>query len=165
MKLSKGETNFWMIGFFIVLIAAAFYIGKNYLNFFPKTSQPEPTVNVQEPTVEVSPSPIITVILLPTIPQKSDLDGIKEAFAKKYNKTIDQVDVLISKKDDTHASGSVKFSGEIAGGWFLAYKEDSGWIIVQDGNGTISCEITAPYNFSSVMIPECIDKNGKLIKK
>lgn len=165
MELHKGQTSFWMLAFFMLLIGVVFYIGKNYSDFFPKTSQPTPTVNIQGPTIAVSPSSIATVIPSPTTPQKSDLDGIKEAFAKKYNKSIDQVEVSISKRDDTHAWGSVKFTGEIAGAWFLAYKNPSGWIIVQDGNGTISCETIAPYDFPSLMASECVDKNGKLIKR
>lgn len=165
MKSHKGQTNFWMIGFFILLVGAAFYIGKNYSDFFPKTSQPVPTIVIGQPTSVPSLLPTETVIPSPTIPKKSDLEGIKEAFAKKYNKQVDQVEVTISKNDGTHASGSIKFSGEMSGGWFLAYKNSSGWIIVQDGNGTISCETIAPYDFSSIMVPECVDKNGKLIKR
>lgn len=164
MELHKGQTSFWMLAFFMLLIGVVFYIGKNYSDFFPKTSQPMPTTIVQQPTI-VPTSSLLTTVPSPTIPQKSDIEGIEEAFAKKYNKTVDQAEISISKKDDTHAWGSVKFAGEMAGGWFLAYKNPTDWIIVQDGNGTISCEAIAPYDFPSTMAPECVDKNGKLIKR
>ena len=71
----------------------------------------------------------------------------------------------MSKIDATHAWGTASFTGEMGGGWFLAYKNPDGWIIVDDGNGTISCETIAPYNFPVDMVPECVDKNGNLIKK
>ncbi len=165
MKSYKGQTNFWMIGFFILLIGAAFFIGKNYQVFFPKTSQPTATTAIGQSTSTPYLIPSETVILSPTVFQKSDLDGIKEAFAKKYNKQIDQVEVTVSKNDGIHASGGITFSGETSGGWFLAYKNPTGWIIVQDGNGTVSCETIAPYDFPSTMVTECVDINGNLIKK
>src|SRR3990167_1314387 len=105
MKSNKGETNFWMIGFFTLLIGVVFYIGKNYSNFFPKTSQSAPTITIVQPTSAPSLLPTETVIPSPTIPQKSDLEGIKEAFTKKYSKSIDQVEVSISKNNGTQATG------------------------------------------------------------
>ena len=75
--------------------------------------------------------------------------------AQKYAKNISAVTISISKNTGTHAQGGVKFAGEMAGGWFLAYKDDSGWIIVADGNGTIPCLTVAPYNFPADMIPDC----------
>ncbi|HBP51497.1 TPA: hypothetical protein DD455_04150 [Candidatus Shapirobacteria bacterium] len=101
----------------------------------------------------------------PSINKISDEESIKQAFAQKYNREVDEVHLNISKKDSTHVWGSVKFGDEIAGGWFLAFKESSNkWIIVQDGNGTISCETIAPYNFPVSMVSECVDQNGKLQK-
>lgn len=154
-----------MLAFFVLLIGTAFYIGRNYPSFFPKTLRPSPTTVIQEPTTAVSPSPIVTIIPSPTIPQKSDLEEIKEAFAKKYNKPVNQVEVSISKNNGTQATGGVKFAGEMGGAFWLAYKQAGSWIIVHDGQGTISCEAIAPYNFPSAMAPECVDKNGKLIKR
>jgi hypothetical protein len=165
MDLNKGQTNFWMIAFFILLIGAAFLLGGYYPNFFSKTSRPTPAVIVQEPTTTPTLLPTETTVPSPSIAQKSDVEGIKEAFAKKYNKPVDQVEVSISKNNGTQATGGIKFAGEMGGAFWLAYKQADGWIIVHDGQGTISCETIAPYNFPSSMVSECVDKNGKLIKK
>jgi hypothetical protein len=100
----------------------------------------------------------------PTVKEENVLLELQQAFGKKYNRPAEQVEVTIDKKDDQHIAGGVKFSGEMGGGWFLAYKGVDGWIIVQDGNGTVSCEIIAPYNFPKSLVPECVDKNGNLVK-
>lgn len=146
----------------LLMVAGAFLyslyqdkFGNKLLNTPTPTIIPTTTVETQTPTA-----------IPPTQSQVSDLDLIKKAFAQKYNKTVDQVEVNISKKDETHAWGNVKFSGEMAGGWFLAFKKSTNeWIIVQDGNGTISCETIEPYNFPTDMASECVDKNGKLIQR
>jgi len=167
----KGETNFWTIAFIVVFGFLAFLLGTYYPNFLkqsPQTispTQPSPTVTSQSTTPTEITQPTNTTVPLPTTPQKSDLELIKEAFAQKYNKLTSEVNVTVSKNNGTHAQGGVSFSGEMSGGWFLAYKGSSGWIIVQDGNGTISCETIAPYNFPKNMAPECVDKDGNLIKR
>jgi hypothetical protein len=167
----KGETNFWTIAFIIVFGFLAFLLGTYYPNFLKEPSptispaQPSPTTIVQ-PTISTEPIQAVnTTIPSPTTPQKSDLELIKEAFSQKYNRPVSEVNVTVSKNNGTHAQGGISFSGEMGGGWFLAYKQTGGWIIVQDGNGTISCETIAPYNFPKDMAPECVDKNGNLIKR
>lgn len=122
------------------------------------TSKVTPTINL---TVSIYPS----ITPTPSVSKTSDEDLIKQSFAQKYNKKISEISLDINKKDDTHVWGSVKFSGEMSGGWFLAFKEfPDNWIIVQDGNGTISCEAIKPYSFPISMVSGCVDQNGKLIK-
>ncbi len=41
------------------------------------------------------------------------------------------------------------------GGWFLAAEVGGQWVIVDDGNGTVSCEKINPYNFPTTLVPEC----------
>lgn len=142
-----------LIGLALGLIIAmwAFYLYTHK----PTTNK---VTNLSKPTIAV-------VSNSPSISEISDEESIKKAFAKKYNKKTDEINVDISKKDSTHIWGSVKFSGEMSGGWFLAFKDAlNNWIIVQDGNGTISCETVAPYNFPVSMVSGCVDKNGQLIK-
>ncbi|MBU1118198.1 hypothetical protein KKD37_04530 [Patescibacteria group bacterium] len=97
-----------------------------------------------------------------TIPPVSDELSIKQALADKYHKDLSEVNFTLSKNDGEHASGGVIFSGEISGGWVLAAKVNQQWLIVQDGNGTVSCETVAPYNFPVSMVPGCVDQNGQL---
>jgi hypothetical protein len=169
----KGQTSFWIVAFVVIFGFSAFLLGTYFPNFL-KEQQPALTISPSQPPPVVISQPVTptesiqltnTIIPLPTIPQKSDLELIKEAFAQKYNRPVSEINVTVSKNDGTHAHGGVSFAGEMGGGWFLAYKESNGWIIVQDGNGTISCEAIAPYNFPADMAPECVGKNGKLIKR
>lgn len=109
------------------------------------------------PVDTVSPTPIVANNI-------SDFDQIRKALADKYQKPLADVDLSISDNDGTHARGGVKFANEIAGAWILAAKVNDKWIIVQDGNGTISCETVAPYDFPVTMVSECVNSQGKLIK-
>lgn len=126
--------------------------------FYMYTQRPKITTTLPPAT------PTVTEIT--DIPENvvSDDDLIKQALADKYSKELSEVTYTSSKNDGTHASGGVKFSGDIAGAWVLAAKDDGVWKIVQDGNGVIMCEIVTPYKFPTSMVSECVDKNGKLIK-
>ena len=94
----------------------------------------------------------------------TEADGalVEAAIAKKLGLTVDDTSIVMGEITPTHASGTVLVAD--GGGWFLAFKENGAWKIVQDGNGTVTCEIVAPYKFPVSMVPECVDKNGKLIK-
>jgi len=154
---------FYKIGFFLLFGIVLFVAGSQASKFFPSTTPPTPSP-LPVVTEEATPSPTVAVAAT-LAPVADDIDGIRTAMAKKYGKTPSDVELEVSKKDTLHAWGVTKFKGEMAGGWFLAYKETSGWIIVDDGNGTISCEKIAPYNFSVSMVEECVNASGKLIKR
>lgn len=129
------------------------------------TLTPSPTI---EATPVVAPTPAPTPMPSPTPKEetKSDLEQIKEAFAKKYSKPINEVSVTINKNTGTHASGSVKFTGEMGGAMWLAYNDGEKWKIVFDGQGTISCSVIEPYDFPTDMVSECWDEaTSKLIKR
>jgi len=148
--LSGKSMKNTIIGLILGLIIAmwAFYI---------YTQKPAPK-NILAP-----PSPTsVSVTASPTTPQISDKDQIKIALAKKYNLPVTQVSVIFKEINSSLAAGTVSFSGE--GGWFLTAKENNLWKIVADGNGTVSCELVTPYKFPVSMVPECVDKNGTLLK-
>lgn len=138
----------------VILVLAAIF-GGGFLWWSMKTGAPavEPTV---EPTPiaspEVMPTPEETPIVEET---KSDLEQIKEAFAEKYNRSVEEVDASIDNNTGTYANGLVRFAGEIGGGWWLAYNNGDGWIIVADGNGSVLCDDIESYDFPTDMVPEC----------
>ena len=147
---------FLFLGVILVLI---FLIGGGVLYWSMKSgsslaeSSPLPTPLMSpEATFEPVASPAPTASIKET---KSDLEQIKEAFAEKYNKPLSDVNVTISDNTGTYAKGGVSFAGETGGGWWLAYNDSSGWIIVADGNGTVMCEEIEPYNFPVDLVPEC----------
>lgn len=168
-------SNFFKIGFFILTALFLLMIGAVvawlYLDSQNKEIEPEikpspskaiiSPAEVKTPTTTNTPFPSPT----PSIAVKSDLEQIQTAMAIKYNKNVEDVNISISENNGTHASGGVRFEGEMGGGWLLAAKVNDAWVIVDDGNGTVSCELISPYNFPVSMVPECVDGNGGLITR
>jgi len=160
MGTNQASGNFYKLGFFVLAAIILFIGGIFSANAFkkqpvPADILPSPTIFFEE-TFQASPTVAIPSSI-PTITETgvSDEEGIKQAFAKKYSRDISEVIVTISKNTGQYAQGSVRFAGEMGGGWFLAYKKDTGWIIVADGNGIIPCDTVAPYNFPHEMTPDC----------
>jgi len=150
----------------VLLMVASFGAGMWYQsNQSPKKEEDNTKITV---TVEPSIKPSITtkVETTPKVEpttsglsaQEEELPAIKAAMAAKYNKQVSEVDLTISKFEPGFAQGGVQFSGEMGGGWFLAAKVDGQWVIAADGNGTISCDKIAPYNFPTTIVSECWDE-------
>lgn len=138
----------------------AFRLGKSQLGIAPPVEEPTITPT---PTPEITPTPTLTPTdtLKPTTPAnpaKSDADKIRQVLANKYDRTIEETEINVSKNTGTHATGSVRFAGEMGGGMWLAYKEGENWIIAYDGQGTIPCSAVDPYNFPTDIVPECWDE-------
>uniref|UniRef100_A0A7C4R553 Uncharacterized protein n=1 Tax=candidate division CPR3 bacterium TaxID=2268181 RepID=A0A7C4R553_UNCC3 len=174
-ETSKGS-NFYKIGFYVLFsffmlltgasISWYLLVGKINKNTAPEISHLTPTnTQIPSPTFVITPTEKEINSINNSLMQKSDVEQIREAMATKHGKTTSQTIINVSKNTGTHAVGSVKFEGEIAGGWFLATKLNGKWIIVDDGNGTVSCDTINPYNFPSSIINECVDNNGNLIHR
>jgi hypothetical protein len=88
---------------------------------------------------------------------------LTKLFSLKYEKPEEEIIVGISDRTDIYAMGGVSFKGEISGGWFLAANLDGEWEIVQDGNGTIICQIIEPYDFPGDMVPTCYDQEKMVV--
>jgi len=173
--VSKSKGNkFLIIALFIVTSLLFFVCGVLVFWFFQqkqakKEPAPSPSLTpMPSPVVEISPSPEVPIeepIISPfPSPQlKSDLELIREAMASRHSKPVADTTVNISKLNIPYASGGVKFEGEIAGAWLLAYKTNDGWVIVEAGNGTVTCELIEPYNFPVDMVPECWSETDGLV--
>lgn len=88
-------------------------------------------------------------------------EEISYLLAAKYDKRPEDVKFTISKQDDTHLSGSVKYgSGEGPGGGVLAAKVDNVWQVVYDGNGSVDCAaLRQQYGFTDdILVPNYCDK-------
>ena len=126
------------------------------------TASPVATAVVVEqsmvsPTLPPSPSPQFS---------EDDAKAIKLALAAKLGTTEANLDVGVTQKDAKHAKGNVKEkTSEVGGGYFLAVKTESGWVIVYDGQATPTCTQIAPYDFPTDMVPECLDANGNLVTR
>jgi hypothetical protein len=88
---------------------------------------------------------------------------LTELFSLKYEKPKEEIIIGISESTEKYAMGGVSFKGELAGGWFLAANLDGEWEIVQDGNGSIICQIIEPYDFPGNMVPTCYDQEKMVV--
>ena len=84
-------------------------------------------------------------------------------MAAKFGYSVEETISNVNKQTGSYVSGGVKFEGEMGGAWFLAYKTSEGWVIVDAGNGTITCELIEPYNFPVDMVPECWSETEGLV--
>lgn len=86
-------------------------------------------------------------------------DAIKQLFADKYGKNIEDITLTISRETNDHVRGGVAIGepGPGAGGYFLAAKVNGNWQIVIDGNGQISCQLVNSYGFPAEMISDCAE--------
>lgn len=95
--------------------------------------------------------------------QISDEEAITKAMATRHNRPVNEVDLTVNKNTGNHASGLVKFDGDISGGWWLAAKDNGEWVVVADGNGTVLCDDIDSYNFPTDMVPECWDETTQTL--
>ncbi len=93
-------------------------------------------------------------------------EALKQQFANKFGNDEEDINLEVSEETSTHAKGGVTFTGEMGGGWWLAAREEGGWVLVADGNGTVMCADIEPYDFPSFMVPECYNQTTqKLITR
>lgn len=158
---------FILIG--LLLVGGAFYLGRQYA---PKTTKPTPSPQVTKAVSpeltksEVSPTKEVQVSTEPVQTSESVVAAVRKAMADKFGKPINEVNVTLTKIENGYAQGGVTFEGEMGGGWLLAAEVGGEWIIVDDGNGTVSCEKIDPYNFPVSMVPECwSETTGELITR
>lgn len=90
---------------------------------------------------------------------------IKQALVAKHGSNANELVVSVSKIEGEYAQGGA--SAEGGGGMWLASKVEGEWVLVWDGNGTISCQSFEAYpKFPTAMVPECYnEKTGQLVKR
>lgn len=97
----------------------------------------------------------------PCTNDESESNNLKNAITAqlktKYKDMNWEMKVEVSKITGDYASGGVRpTEGEIGGAMWLAAKTNNEWMLVWDGNGTISCEALVPYPaFPDSLAPEC----------
>jgi cytoskeletal protein RodZ len=156
----------------IGLLALAFFFGLKYRQT-PGGVTPTPTPEVTNvPSPQPTPTPTPAVILettaTPTVEEinpAQEAELIKQAVFKKTGLTASQAEVTINKNTGQHATGNIKEFEAVGGAYWLAAKTAEGWVCVYDGQSQPTCEQIAPYNFPKDMVPECLDKDGKVVKR
>jgi len=97
-------------------------------------------------------------------PVESLTDAVKSQLSVKYQRSISDINLTVTKEDDFFAKGSVSFAGEMGGGLWLSAKTKGGWVLVHDGQGPMTCDQADEYAFPASFVPECI-LDTKLIKR
>ncbi len=111
-----------------------------------------------------SPSP--TVVSTPTAsPTANETEAVKTAvklgLIDEHGTSAVNMVVSVSKITNKNASGGAIEPGAASGGMWLAAKVNDTWKLIWDGNGTISCQVIAPYDFPASIVPECWDENAQ----
>jgi hypothetical protein len=136
-----------------------YFYRQNQLPFLKKP----PVAIIPTPTVDIPVYPSITMAASKSS-QDNDILQIKQAFAAKYGRKPDDVDLNLSADNGSYAIGTVNFKLAMEGGQILAAKAADEWVVVFDGNGSVSCSTLSQYNFPQTMVSECVNSNGKLVK-
>ena len=149
--------NPWKLAFFSLILligigAAAYYLGKTGILSInlPKTSPTSSSV----PSTTSQKTPIATQI------GASDETLIKQALYKKFGLDETKLNVTINQLTAKHAKGLVKEVDAVGGGYFIAAKASSGWVIIYDGQANPTCAQIEPYGFPKDMVPECLNASG-----
>ncbi len=146
----------------VIIIALLIVVGGAYYACTQK--------NLVTHTVPVTPTATETVILTPSLPAGSGQAStptsattidetevlkvtIKQQIVAEHGSDANGLTISVSKIEGNFAQGGASEQG--GGGMWFAAKVGEQWKLVWDGNGTISCETIAPYNFPTDMIPEC----------
>ena len=85
--------------------------------------------------------------------------AIQKLIAVGLKKPIENVKIIVTQSDETHAVGSISSSVEpqAEGGLFVAAKIDGNWKILYSGNGSVNCVELGKYNFSKEMLTGICD--------
>ena len=126
---------------------------------------PEPVVledvPVDEPEAPVVPEEVVPEPVVEEEPADEEEDveaAILNAFKNKYpDWNYDNMTVTVAEVDGDYAAGGINFGPDSGGGYFYAARTATGWVIVADGNGVITCYKIENYDFPASMIPECWD--------
>ena len=127
-----------------------------------QNSDPNSTI---APEASATPLPTLAPTASPTPTPVSIEDQLKTIFATKYSKPIADITLEVNDNTGTHATGLIKFAGEISGGMWLAHLDGTDWVLDFDGNGTPYCANIQPHNYPTSIIAECWDDvNNQLVQ-
>ena len=129
---------------FLIVLAIIVVIGGLgfYQLSFKKSQIPAPSTSSNH---TLSPS---------STPYPNTQSAVEAFLAKKYNKPVFEVKVVVNKEVPGFASGTVTFGqggpGEV-GAWLAVL--GNGWDVVWDGNGNVDCtKMRTQYGFPDTIL-------------
>jgi len=146
----------------LIIFGTLGFLTYRYFQGYPETTANLKFIPWKKPK-PASVSPKIT----PISPQDLIENQISQALAEKHGKTPAETKVEVEKLTDSFAQGKFTFNKENkpTGGWWLARQEKGGWLLVAEGQQTVSCEEIEGYNFPSEIVPQCYSLRLKKIIK
>ena len=97
--------------------------------------------------------------------QVDETELIKQAVYAKTGLNESQAQVTVNENIGSHAKGGIREYSAVGGAYWIAAKVGNEWIAVYDGQAQPSCELIAPYNFPTTMVPECLDSLGQVVTR
>ena len=85
--------------------------------------------------------------------------AIRIALAERIGIGTEEMEIRI-----TDSSGEY-LSGRVNNGYFYAVNRNDTWLIVHDGPAAPPCKDIGAYQFPIDMVPQCLDKNNKLVTR
>jgi hypothetical protein len=85
--------------------------------------------------------------------------AIRIALAERIEIGTQEMEVSIIENTGIYLYGSVN------NGYFLAVNKNGSWLIVHDGQATPPCKEINSHQFPTDMVPECLNKNNKLVTR
>ena len=154
----------------LVGLGGGYYFATNYKlvpQISPAGSGSTTTPDTQQTSESLTPTSTqsITGSPTPTADETAALiTAVKAGLVAEHGSNASSMNVTVSKIQGNTAKGGAIDPGSVGGAMWLAAKVSGEWKLVWDGNGTISCEKTDPYDFPISMVPECWNEaTGKLI--
>ena len=157
--------KYWWVILLLLLILIILY----YLIFIYGKGEVEQTLsNEGATTTELSEKESTTSAKEATksadISVETDEDLLKKAVSEKTGIPIDEMAFEVSENTGKHATGLVNTKDAMVGGGFwLAVKMDSKWVVVFDGQNTPGCSQVDPTDFPVSMVAECFDSSGNIV--
>ena len=87
--------------------------------------------------------------------ENADMKVFLKSALQAFLGSTDEYEIELQNVGTDHVRGMFRAPGEQAGALFLAAWEMGEWEIVFAGNGAISCDEVAPYDFPAEMIEDC----------
>ena len=155
--MEERDSDGWKIAFFAFLILLIVGIGgvgwflftKSKTAILPPTS--ELTVETRQTTSVPTPTPPVNEEAL-----------IRQAVFTMTGLDETQAELQITQNTGTHANGTIRELEAVGGAYWLAAKSEGNWVGVYDGQSQPTCTEIAPYNFPTVLVPQCLDAGGNV---
>ncbi|MCJ7828019.1 hypothetical protein MUP65_02655, partial [Patescibacteria group bacterium] len=80
-------------------------------------------------------------------------------LVERYPDQKDTLQVFVNRTNLKYASGSFETGEPSKSGWWIVAQTESGWQLVAEGNGNVTCQAIEGYDLPLEITPECYDLN------